>query len=243
MDHDNILARYMPIIMSRMAANEAEDAEMEGRARGRRRASSRARREAPLRTGPVISFFDRCNAPWPEDPQPESEEPQPELEDPQPSSFVLPNAPPPRQTRPAVSHVLQWNVPRISDSQQRCGNRKPKLKKLPYVDREAKTSTLEELCSKGSPFAFPGGPRHPRVHTLIGRDDRVPPPRRGTPSSPTGSSEWQSTRRSPLQLLPDPPPPPSSQIGPVRQERRHNRSDPYAGRRRNRVRESSTGGN
>ncbi|OAV95306.1 hypothetical protein PTTG_26710 [Puccinia triticina 1-1 BBBD Race 1] len=155
------------------------------------------------------------------------------------------DAPSPGQARPRPpsSFLRRCHAARIADRLRRAAERRSRHKKLPYVDWEAKISTLNELCAEGSQSARPGGPRHPRVNTLIGRGNLIAPPPRGTLCRPTANAQGTFTRRSPPMfiILRRPPRRP---IAPVRQEgRRDRRSGPYAASRRNRPSRLSTGGN
>ncbi|KAA1090281.1 hypothetical protein PGTUg99_000314 [Puccinia graminis f. sp. tritici] len=75
---------------------------------------------------------------------------------------------------------------------------RPKGEKLPFVEPQAKMSTLHDLRASwfSCPTAHPGGIRHPRVLTLIGRDNMVPAQQRGTLPRPTAASQVVLPRRA-----------------------------------------------
>ncbi|OAW00210.1 hypothetical protein PTTG_25202 [Puccinia triticina 1-1 BBBD Race 1] len=210
--------------LARMAAvhwPEDEYQETEREASAERQTSSSPPPAAPLQTIPVNSSLERRDAPETEGPR------APE------SSLEQLNAPPAEPTRLPSSFLTRCNEACIADREQRAAGSSTKRQTLPHVDWEAKISMLNEICAEESPSTRAGGPRHPRIHTLIGQEDLIPPPRRGTPATPAENSQWRFNRRLPLIS----PRPPSSPIGPVRRERtRCPRDDPYAASSRTRAR-------
>ncbi|OAW00189.1 hypothetical protein PTTG_25194 [Puccinia triticina 1-1 BBBD Race 1] len=210
--------------LARMAAvhwPEDEYQETEREASAERQTSSSPPPAAPLQTIPVHSSLERRDAPDTEGPR------APE------SSLEQLNTPPAEPTRLPSSFLTRCNEACIADREQRAAGSRSQRQTLPYVDWEAKISTLNEICAEESPSTRAGGPRHPRIHTLIGQEDLIPPPRRGTPATPAENSQWRFNRRLPLIS----PRPPSSPIGPVRRERtRCPRDDPYAASSRTRAR-------
>ncbi|KAA1132367.1 hypothetical protein PGTUg99_002945 [Puccinia graminis f. sp. tritici] len=114
---------------------------------------------------------------------------------------------------------------------------RPKGEKLPFVEPQAKMSTLHDLRASwfSCPTAHPGGIRHPRVLTLIGRDNMVPAQQRGTLPRPTAASQVvlpRRARRHTPRRMPRPPQALPRQAAQAQQARRSRRTQPYANSRR-----------
>ncbi|KAA1065746.1 hypothetical protein PGT21_009031 [Puccinia graminis f. sp. tritici] len=93
--------------------------------------------------------------------------------------------------------------------------------RLPFIDDEAKKSALDDWTAKlrSFPTANPGGSRHPRTYTLIGRGNLIPSPQRGTLSRPAAASQGKFTRRERTPLAP-------TQAGRPQQEGQRDRDYP-----------------
>ncbi|KAA1103227.1 hypothetical protein PGT21_010387 [Puccinia graminis f. sp. tritici] len=196
----------------------------------------RARQEAHARNPPALSALEAWNAPLVQNaiaPTPQAAPAQTSQEAPaqtsQAAAVQTPQAAP-AQTPAATSS------PEESVAALRAKHR-PKGQKVLFVEPEAKMSTFHDLRASwfSCPTAHPGGIRHPRVFTLIGRDDMVPAQQRGTLPRPTAASQVvlpRRARRHTPRRMPRPPQAQPRQAAQAQQARRSRRTQPYANSRR-----------
>ncbi|EFP89337.1 uncharacterized protein PGTG_15516 [Puccinia graminis f. sp. tritici CRL 75-36-700-3] len=238
MDHKAIMEMFDIYMGARRSESQQQPA------RPSRSERHRARREAHARNPPALSFHEAWNAPLVQDataPIPQAA-PAPT---PQSALAQTPQVAPdqtaqaaPVQTRQAapVQTPAATSSPDESVATLRAKHR-PKGEKLPFVEPQAKMSTLHDLRASwfSCPTAHPGGIRHPRVLTLIGRDDMVPAQQRGTLPRPTAASQVvlpRRARRHTPRRMPRPPQAQPRQAAQAQQARRSRRTQPYANSRR-----------
>ncbi|KAA1065792.1 hypothetical protein PGT21_010228 [Puccinia graminis f. sp. tritici] len=213
-------------------------------ARPSRSERHRARREAHARNPPALSSLEAWNAPLVQDataPIPQAA-PAPipraaPAPTPQAALAQTPQTAPDQTPQAApVQTSAATSSPDESVATLRAKHR-PKGEKLPFVEPQAKMSTLHDLRASwiSCPTAHPGGIRHPRVLTLIGRDDMVPAQQRGTLPGPTAASQVvlpRRARRHTPRRMPRPPQAQPRQAAQAQQARRSRRTQPYANSRR-----------
>ncbi|KAA1070145.1 hypothetical protein PGTUg99_011688 [Puccinia graminis f. sp. tritici] len=223
-------------------------------ARPSRSERHRARREAHARNPPALSSLEAWNAPLVQDatapipqaapaPTPQAAPAPTPQAAPAPTPQAAPAPSPTPQAAPAptpqaapAQTLAATSSPEESVATLRAKHR-PKGEKLPFVEPEAKKSTLHDLRTSwfSCPNAHPGGIRHPRVFTLIGRGDLVPVPQRGTLPRPTAASQVvlpRRARRHTPRRMPRPPQAQPRQAAQAQQARRSRRTQPYANSRR-----------